>query len=65
VFIVVRNRIRAAREGRGMSQREVALMCGIEPANLSRVEHVEVAPRRQTLERIAVALGLEPSDLVP
>jgi transcriptional regulator with XRE-family HTH domain len=64
--VVVRNHVRQVRENLGLTQREVAARCGFaNPATLSRIERIETAPRSRTLEKLAVALGVEPRTLVP
>ena len=57
-------RIRAARQGRGISQRELARAVGVAQSTLSRIERGE---RRVSVDRliaIARALGVRPSDMM-
>jgi len=56
---------RAWREYLGLSQMEVAGRMGISQAAYSRMERPEARPRRDTLAKIAEALGVEPSQLRP
>lgn len=52
-------RLLAAREGSGLSQREVAGRAGIGHGHLSRIETGRVDPKLSTLRRIADVLGVE------
>ena len=50
-------RIRALREGRSMSARELADRAGVTPAYLSRLENGRLSPTVSTLTRVMQALG--------
>jgi transcriptional regulator with XRE-family HTH domain len=50
-------RIRALREARGMSARELAERAGVAPAYLSRLENGRLSPTVSTLTRVMQALG--------
>lgn len=57
-------RIRAARKGRGISQRDLARAVGVAQSTLSRIER---GKRRVSVDRlvaIARALGVRPSDMM-
>jgi len=50
--------IRAWREYLGLTQNEVAMRMGVTQAAFSQMESGEKKPRKATLEKLAVALGL-------
>lgn len=56
-------RIRAKRHERNYSQQDLADKCGIEKANLSRIESGQVNLKVLTLRRIAQALRTPVRDL--
>ncbi len=60
----VGQRIRALREGMGMSLRELALRCGVGAATLSQVERGESSPTLAVAARIADGLELSLSQLL-
>jgi ribosome-binding protein aMBF1 (putative translation factor) len=55
----VGERIRAAREAAGLSQRELARRMGTSQAAIGRLESGAVGATHTTLKRAATALGLE------
>ena len=57
-------RLREARLRAGLSQSDVEETSGIPKARLSRYENGHVAPSIQTLERLAVALGVSEASLL-
>ena len=57
-------RIRQMREKKGMEARDLALLAGIDAANLSRIEQGRYSTGIDILSRIAVILGAH-LDLVP
>ena len=57
-------RLRDARIRAGLSQSAVEEISGIPKARLSRYENGHVAPSIQTLERLAVALGVSEASLL-
>lgn len=57
--------IRAARQQAGMSMRALAARCGVSQPFLSEVERGMSMPSIATLYRIAEALGITPSKLLP
>jgi len=62
----VGDRIRAAREAAGLSQRDLAARMGTSQAAIARLEAGGVGATLTTLHRVAAALGLELSiDLRP
>ena len=61
----IARRVRAARLEQDISPTELAAAVGLSPSNICRIERGEARPLAQTLCRIAVALGLSPSELMP
>ncbi len=57
-------RVRAAREGRGMTQRELAEATGLSQSNIWEIEHGKRDLRMSTFWRIKEALEVSASDLV-
>src|SRR5438270_11179110 len=57
-------RVRRARDERGMKQGYVAKTAGITQAHLSRIENDESGVTDHTLKRIATAIGVPFEDLV-
>jgi XRE family transcriptional regulator, regulator of sulfur utilization len=57
-------RVRALREGMGLSLRELALRCGVSSAMLSQVERGETSPTLLIAARIAAGLDLRLSQLL-
>ena len=55
----IAERVRQAREGRGMTQAELAARIGSTQPALARLEGGGVTPSLDTLHRIAEALGLK------
>jgi ribosome-binding protein aMBF1 (putative translation factor) len=55
----IAERVRQAREGRGLTQAELAARIGSTQPALARLEAGGVTPNLGTLRRIAEALGLE------
>jgi transcriptional regulator with XRE-family HTH domain len=47
----------------GLSQKEVALSCKMDPAQYSRVEHNKTDPTLSTVVKIAKALGVSVAEL--
>lgn len=52
------NRIRVLRKTKGLKQRELASICDMDTAHLSRIENAHVDPTLSTAKKIADALGL-------
>ncbi len=51
--------IKRLRTQKRMKQGDLAMACGVRQPNLSRIENGITKPRKETLERIAQALGVE------
>jgi transcriptional regulator with XRE-family HTH domain len=58
-------RVRAAREGRGLTTRALAALSGLSQSLLSDVENGRVLPSVASLYAIAEALGTGPAELLP
>jgi len=56
--------LRAARTGRGLTMAELAAASGLSKGFVSQVENDRTSPSLDTLERLAVALGLTVVDLL-
>ncbi|MDR0215910.1 MAG: helix-turn-helix domain-containing protein [Comamonas sp.] len=54
-----KDKLIAAREMRGLSQTELARLCGMAPTQLARYENGKVLPRRAAMSKIAKALGVD------
>jgi DNA-binding XRE family transcriptional regulator len=61
----VAERVRALREQKGMTQAQIAAKSGLTQSHVSRIENSEIAPSHRTIERLAGALGVEPSEIDP
>lgn len=55
--------IRTLRRGKGMTQYELGKKCGMADSRIGVYERNESIPRKETLERIANALGVSIDDL--
>jgi transcriptional regulator with XRE-family HTH domain len=56
-------KIRAIREAKGLSQKEVSLSIDMDPSQYSRIEKDKTDPTCSTLERVASALGVDVAEL--
>ena len=59
------NRVRMLREARNLTQEQLAASAGIGRITLVRIEAGQRSPRYETLVRLANALAIEPSELIP
>nr|WP_288690631.1 helix-turn-helix transcriptional regulator [uncultured Anaerotignum sp.] len=55
----VGKKIRFARKQRGLTQKELGNLCGIDEANIRKYELEKQKPRLETLEKIALALEID------
>ena len=62
--MVTGERIRQAREARGLTMADLARSAGLSPGAISRIERGERAPGSATLQRLAQALGIAPGALM-
>jgi transcriptional regulator with XRE-family HTH domain len=56
-------RLRALRQRRVLSQRELAKLAGVAYRTVQQVEAGEVTPHPSTIRKLAAALGVEPWEL--
>lgn len=59
----ISSNIKAIREAKGLSQKEVAVMLKMDASQYSKIENAKTDPTSSTLEKIAKALGVELSEL--
>ena len=64
MFIFSAERLREAREVKGLSREQLALASGSSYSAITMYETGHRSPSRATLLRLAAALGLSPRDLV-
>lgn len=57
-------KIKELRTRKGLSQEELAKNCGLSLRTIQRIENGETEPRGDTLQRIAIALGVAPDELI-
>lgn len=57
-------KLRAIREERFLSHRELAQRAGVSPTTVLNLEKEQAEPQRRTIRKLASALGVEPQDLV-
>ena len=57
-------RVHAARSAHGLSQEALAQAAGVHRTYVGHIERGETSPTLANLVRIAVALGVDPGDLV-
>lgn len=58
-------KIRIIRRKKGLSQEEAAAKTGIHVSTYGRIERGEINSPLQTINKIAQALGVRPSELLP
>jgi transcriptional regulator with XRE-family HTH domain len=63
--VKIGTQLRAARERALLTQEELATRAEVQPLTISRIETDKVEPRYSTIRKLAKALGLEPSELLP
>ncbi len=61
----VGGRIRHFREAAGLTQEQLAAKAGLPQSHISRLETGRHSPSSLTLEKIAAAIGIDPSELDP
>ena len=57
--------IRTLREEQGLSQESLAVKAGLHRTHVSLIERAQRSARLETIEQLAKALGVQPSDLMP
>lgn len=55
----ISGKIKDARKAAGLTQAQLAEKSGLPQSHISRLENAEHSPSRKTLEKIAVALGID------
>lgn len=55
----IADRLKEAREKKGITLRELSELTGINTSNISRIERGEVSPNLDTLQNLCKALGLK------
>jgi transcriptional regulator with XRE-family HTH domain len=65
LVVYVGDRIKHLRDARALTQDELAEKAGITVAALSRIERNNAEPRPSTRRKLAKALGVDPSELLP
>ena len=59
------NRVRELREERGWSQEALADAAGLHRTHISLIERGQRAVRLETIESLAIALRVQPAELMP
>ena len=63
--VKIGTQLRAARERALLTQEELGTQAGVQPLTISRIETDKVEPRYSTIRKIAKALSVDPSELLP
>ncbi len=63
--VKIGTQLRAARERALLTQEELGTRAGVQPLTISRIETDKVEPRYSTIRKLANALGVESSELLP
>lgn len=64
LYIIVGDNIRTIREKRGLSQLQLAVRCGFEKSNMSRIEAGRTNLTIKNIWKISVALGVSMMEIV-
>ena len=64
IVVKIGDKLKAIREERFLSHRELAKLAGVSPTTILKAERNEGDMQRRTVRKIADALGVEPSQLV-
>lgn len=64
-LVAIGQRLRDARLERDVSASELGAACGLDASCIYKIERGDSNPLARTLCRLAVALGLSPSELMP
>jgi transcriptional regulator with XRE-family HTH domain len=57
-------KLRALREGKFLSHRELAKIAGVSPTTVLNLEGRKAEAQRRTVRKLAEALGVDPAELV-
>ena len=63
--VKIGTQLRAARERALLTQEELAARAEVQPLTISRIETDKVEPRYSTIRKVAKALSVDPSELLP
>jgi transcriptional regulator with XRE-family HTH domain len=63
--VKIGTQLRAARERALLTQEELAARAEVRPLTISRIETNKVEPRYSTIRKVAKALSVDPSELLP
>jgi len=58
------DKLRALREGKFLSHRELATKAGVSPTTVLNLEAGKAEAQRRTVRKLARALGVDPAELV-
>ncbi len=64
LVLLLGENVRRVRQARGLSQEQLALEAGMKRSYLSELERGLRNPTVRALERLALALGIDPSELL-
>lgn len=62
--MTIGERIRELRKAKGMTQKQVGENCGMPDSAIRKYEHGVITPKRETLKRIADALGVDVASIL-
>lgn len=62
--IVIKVKLREIRTERELSLDELSGICGLSVSELNRIEHNRANPRLSTIERICIALNVQPGEIL-
>ena len=63
--VYIGDRLKALREEKYLSQRELAKAASMSPTTVFKLEANEAQPQPRTIRKLAEALGVEPSQVAP
>lgn len=58
------SKIKAAREAKGLTLRQVADLSGLDPSSVSRIERGVLGTRPDSARRLGAVLGIDAADIV-
>lgn len=65
IILETANKIKEARESKGLTQAEVAKKAGIHSNSYAKIERGVSSPKGVSLTKIAKALGIKASEILP
>ena len=65
IILETANKIKEARESKGLTQAEVAKLAGLDSNSYAKIERGESSPKGVSLTKIAKALGVKASEILP